>query len=375
MSPIEQASVFQVGVQVKIGILTLPLFNNYGGLVQAAALYHFLEQNGHEVVLLSKKYERPIHKRIAAQILRKIPFHNIGNVRSIEAQRAIHYGFLDRFIPNRSRQLYSSAMLRKFVRQNDIECVIVGSDQVWRPDYVSDEDTRNFFLGFSSEIRKVSYAASFGTSEWTRPNRIPEVKELLSRFHAVSLREYSGVEICKSVLGREDCTLTLDPTLIVDPAIYEKMVYGSSTSEKHVLNYVLDKNPDFQKITGRVIKAIGGQHGVRSILLDEDQRPATVPEWVNAFRSASFVVTDSFHGTVFSILFRKPFVSIVNTERGADRFVTILDQLDLSDRLVSGDDPARIQRLVNVPIDYCKAHNKLDSLRERSRQFIHAALR
>ncbi len=359
---------------MKVGILTLPLLNNYGGILQAVALYCYLEEIGHEPILLTKKFDRPIHQRLIGDILRRIPGHSIGNIRKFEKQRALHYPFLTDFMPRRSKAIYSLTAMSSYVQKNNIECVIVGSDQVWRPEYVSDHESRVFFLDFEGEFRKVSYAASFGNSEWTRPESVQNINRMLTAFDAVSVRELSGVEFCRNTMRRADCIVAVDPTMLIDTKFYDKFTSDRSAAQGYVLNYVLDTNPSFQKISESAKTALGGNHVIRSVSLEDGFETASIPEWLDALRHADLVVTDSFHGTVFSILFRKQFIAVANVERGVDRFKSLLGQLGLSDRLIDDDSPHDITRLALVPIDFDAVHAKLNILRGDSRAFLNDAL-
>lgn len=358
---------------MKVGILTLPLLNNYGGILQAAALTHYLETTGHQPTLLNKKFERPKFERLAGQVLRHIPGHDIKNIRSNERERARHYPFLDAHIPARTKPLYTLRELENAARERALDAIIVGSDQVWRPGYMSAADTKVFYLDVDLGCRKIAYAASFGKSQWTRPERIPDVKRMIAGFDAVSVREQSAVELCKDLFGRDDCTIALDPTLLVDPSFYEKMKLPVSPGENYVLNYVLDENASAQDATATITAASGIQK-VRLLTLDDGARTATIPEWIMAFRQASYVITDSFHGTVMSVLFRKPFMSIANMERGIDRFQSLLTQLGLMERLVTPDMTTDLSEIAAAPIDFNAVHEKLAALRLASARFLNQAL-
>ncbi|WP_428410152.1 polysaccharide pyruvyl transferase family protein [Hyphococcus sp.] len=360
---------------MKVGILTLPLHNNYGGMLQAAALYAYLSETGHQPVLLSKKFAKPYHVRLAGQVLRAIPGHDIGGTHSMEQERARHYPFLRAAMPERSPILHTLNDLQNYVRRAGLDAVIVGSDQVWRPDYVGEEDTRVFFLDFDASARKIAYAASFGKSVWTRPERLPEIRRMLNDFDAVSVREVSGAELCRTELQRERCAVTLDPTLLVDLEFYDRIApNGNAAAEPYVLNYVLDPAPAMQAAGKEALGAVGGGRKEKTISLDDGSKTVTVPDWVNAFRGADFVVTDSFHGTIFSVLFGKPFVSIGNAERGLDRFTSLLGQLGLENRLVLNGDPESVRKIAATPVDYAPMRDKLAVLRTRSANFLAEAL-
>lgn len=358
---------------MKVGILTLPLHNNYGGIIQAAALFRVLSDMGHDPILLNKKYWRPLHHRILGPVLRAIPGHDIKNSRTQAAIRARHQSFMNRFLHARSPLLFTKQALEKYVKRSELDAVVVGSDQVWRPSYIEDIDTGSYFLDFKGSFRKISYAASFGHNIWTKEDRISEVRRMIAGFDHVSLRELSGVELTKSVLGRENCRMVIDPTLLVDPSFYEDVMGHGGGSSNYILNYVLDEGPVVQCVVQSIIEASNQRKKIKKITLDDNanSNAADLPQWLRSFRDADFVVTDSFHGTVFSILFRKQFVCVGNEERGLDRFQSLLSLLNLEDRLVV--DKSEVSNVTST-IDYEQVETLLNGLRDYAMAFLSEAL-
>ena len=355
----------------RVGILTLPLGVNYGGIMQAVALSQHLESRGHDVVLLDKRRPIGFVKHLALFLLETVPFQNIAGVRGHGKTRKLHDRFIRRFIAKRTPMYRSERQLVQAVEEHRLDAVIVGSDQVWRMDYLQPDGYREFFLSFvtSPAVRRIAYAASFGTGEWTYPERKEPVKELLARFDAISVREDSGVVLCKSVFDVADCEHVLDPTLLVDPAFYEKAMAPSGTAQgKVLLTYLLDA-PARKPLIDAAASVLGPEYTQTPMTLKSED-VVDLPGWLRAFRDADYVLTDSFHGTVFSIIFRKPFVAITNMERGADRFLSLLKALGLSDRLVSVEEVDKVAELVPVPIDYDRVHQSLSALREKSEAFL-----
>jgi len=357
---------------MKVGILTLPLSDNYGGMLQAAALYRVLGDMGHEPVLLAKKFWRPVSHQLLGRLLRAVPGHDYKKTRSMEKARARHYPFLKRSIPNQVGPLYTDEALSKAIDTLGLDAVIVGSDQVWRPDYIEDVDTASFFLDLEGDFRKISYAASFGKSEWNAPHRLTEVRRMLADFDAVSLREVSGMTLCKETLHRASCTLALDPTMLVTAGFYDDIIARPEPVEKpYVLNYVLDHSDVVDAALARALEGPARGSVVKTLTLNDGANTVDVPNWVRAFKDAEYVVTDSFHGTLFAILFQKPFVCIGNSKRGVDRFTSILDLLGLGHRLVLGmDDLGALDGEVN----YASVAPRLEAQRKLSRAFLEQAL-
>jgi hypothetical protein len=395
----------------RIGLLTLPLHTNYGGMLQAVALYRFIGTDlGKQVVFLERASAptaaTPLH-RGTVRFLAKLPFLPALRQRLADAaqgrgtlarllprglagklvgkadgglrlQRSLgHQAFLKPLLPVRSGPLTSTQDMGAAIQRLGVDALVVGSDQVWRLHYLPRGAEEDFFFGFapSPAIRKIAYAASFGHGEWAYPDRTSRTKELLAQFDAVAVREASGVRICAQTFDRPDAVHVLDPTLLVDPAFYEQIAARTSPKTgKTLLSYVLDEDPSRVAFDREVLLALGPDHTRRSLTLDAGARTLDVSEWLRAFIDADFIVTDSFHGMVFAVIFRKNFIAIVNHDRGADRFTSMLEQLGLTDRLVFDAALSSAQALVRQPIDYAALEPRLDGLRQHSADFLRRAL-
>lgn len=388
----------------RVGLLTLPLHTNYGGMLQAAALYHILSVDmGRDVVFLERnKAVRPWSGRMLT--IRALSFTpGIALVQCVLAKVAgrlppafakkvtdkvdfavrtwrirSHAVFLNRFLPKRTGPLTSSQAMTDAVCRLGIDAVVVGSDQVWRFEYLPDEQAKaDFFLGFvpNPEVRKISYAASFGHGNWTYPALTDQTKVLLARFDAISVRETSGVAICADVLGRDDARHVIDPTLLVDPSFYDSIAKATVRKpHKVLLTYVMDRQSNDADIVGQVQSMLGSDYAIRPLRLDEGLSTLSVSKWVRGFMDADFVITDSFHGTVFAIIFGKNFISIVNHGRGADRFTSLLGPLGLEDRLVSCAALEQLGDLACQAIDFAAVNAKLAPLRAASLAFLRSAI-
>ncbi|MNZ17679.1 Polysaccharide pyruvyl transferase [compost metagenome] len=362
----------------KIGILTLPLSNNYGGILQAAALYYHLEKKGHQVILIQKKTHRSTFKKIAIKILKNIPFQNINNFRSTSKQTALHKAFIDKHIPNKTRPGATRNDLEEIASELNLDAVIVGSDQVWRMDYINDGYYSSYFLDFikNQKTKKIAYAASFGKDYWQASENIQKTAELLSKFDAVSTREKSGITICQETLQRKDCVHTLDPTLLVDDAFYSQLTPSShaNRNKKTIATYILDESPLTEEAVSSAHKTLGNNHEVIHLSGRKASKIHTIPEWIQEIKDADFVITDSFHGMVFSILLNKQFIIIINNSRGGARFESLLDSLEIKDRILQEESTKNISQKIQNPIDYNPINKKLSILRKESDAFIENSL-
>lgn len=342
---------------MKIGILTQPLQANYGGLLQNYALQQTLIRAGHEVETID--WGRP--KSLRAELYRmKLQFlatwfqSQYPEVRYQPSKKELatiwrntnHFinAYLNHTVPMHS--------LNEFRHQADIgkyDAFVVGSDQCWRPCYNS--FLSSMFLEFANDmdVKRISYAASFGTDKWEfSPQQTAVCASLAQKFDLVTVREDSGVTLCKDYLG-VDAVHVLDPTMLLSKEDYIQIIEKEQEpkSDGTLFNYILD--PDAKKST--FIDKVAQENGLKvfQVLpkcqaetrtrkdvksrIDDCVFPG-VSTWLRAFMDAEKTVVDSFHGMVFSIIFNKPFWVIGNAHRGISRFTSLLKVFHLENRLL-----------------------------------------
>lgn len=354
---------------MKIGILTQPLRNNYGGLLQAYALKKVLEDSGNEVWILQRdapqwyddkrRFVITQIKRAIKVILGKPTGLTLNELKLISSETE---KFVNKYFLNKSPRLLSTIKLKEYVEENGFDAIVVGSDQVWRPIY--NADIRNNFLDFcegDTTITRVAYAASFGVDTWEFSEEQTETcRRLAPLFDAISVREDSGVELCRKYLG-VSATHVLDPTLLLEKDDYVKLVqeWGEQQSQGDLFCYILDSDDKKTSFIDAVKRKTGlAPFNVYPRLKRTPENVRKYPEscvyprvtqWLRAFNDAEMVITDSFHGCVFSIIFNIPFWCIGNPERGNARFDSLLKLFHLEDRLV-GTNAQDMD--FNAPIDW-----------------------
>lgn len=353
----------------KIAILTQPLHTNFGGTLQAYALQKVLKNMGHEVETINyrSKEASDLRKLLSAfkQIFKcsNIFQFNSNQLEKIQAQ---HKKFISSYI-NLSVEINNVDQLSTYFLNKKIDAVIVGSDQVWREEY--SPRIESYFLDFlelSTPIRKISYAASFGLDTWNFSKEMTlKLAEHAGNFHSISVRENSAVGLCKQNLNVA-AQQVLDPTLLLDRNDYIKLLNNDEPKNNNkIFRYILDMTEHKQNIVNKISEQLGGKqvfinqplkkHKDKFILNDlSDYVYPSIESWIKSFDEADFIITDSFHGTVFSIIFNKPFISIKNKERGNSRFETLLKIFGLEDRLIEDLDDIDIKKLNNI--DYEKVN-------------------
>lgn len=339
---------------MKIGILTLPLHTNYGGILQAYALQTVLERMGHEVCVIEKRklplslplYKMPFcyGKRIVKNLLGHkclIFYEQKFNQRYNQEQPVIRQytdKFIKKYIHLKRYENFSD------IKETEFDAIVVGSDQVWRPIYFGSNQIEQAYLKFTKnwDIKRIAYAASFGTDEWEYTSEeTKKCKRLIQKFDIVSVREDSGVDLCKRYFNK-DALHVLDPTMLLCKEDYIKLFEDAHIpkSSGNLLCYILDETEEKKALVKRIAKDRGLiPFNVKSIS-DEITSPIQeriqppVEQWLRGFYDAEFVVTDSFHACVFSILFNKPFIVYGNENRGLSRFKSLLNLFDLNDNLL-----------------------------------------
>lgn len=343
----------------KIGIVTLPLHFNYGGILQAYALQQAIKKIGYDAVLIG-------HPNNTAKEIIKGTLYKLSGVSK----------FINANIPILRLSVPFSG---EAIRKNNICALIVGSDQVWRPCMGTDrnENVARYFLETKNgNIRKVAYAVSFGVDYWDfTEEETRKAIELVKDFDAISVREHSGIDLCAKYLKVNNAILVLDPTMLPHPDDYRKLIKVSPflTNKKHCFVYLLDYISDSNKevvneiVHGdvEIMSAKVEQNTIKKFLNSHD----TVNNWLSSIYYSDIVVTDSFHGCVFSILFHKEFYVMGNDIGGNARIDSLLNTFGLQERLI---DKTHIRRMSKI--DWEKVDNVLDLLRNQSISFLKDSL-
>ena len=254
----------------------------------------------------------------------------------------------------------------------------MGSDQIWSREHggAIDGNVANAYLPFFIEKHplRISYAASFGKDYWEYTKKQEIIaRNAISRFTAVSVREQSGIKLCKDHFG-VDAIQLLDPTLLLKAEDYISDIDLENVSESlgNMLVYIIDGNNEKNSIVSLcenklnlkrfIVNSRVEDYNIKDKALEDCIQPP-VEQWLRGFYDAKFVVTDSFHACVFSILFHKPFIIVGNESRGNARFVSLLSLLHLSEHLVHS-----LQDVNNIDIKKQIDFTIIDAILEKERE-------
>lgn len=342
---------------MKVALLTIYNVINYGAELQAYATCRVLEKLGCDVELIDLRLNYS-----KAPLLSRILYWKQNH--SFKMFRRFAF-------PKKTCRYQSLEALKQNPPIADL--YLVGSDQVWNTD-ITREIASAFFLDFGADsIKRASYASSFGSEEWKGKPEITRIAlKRLKEFVGVSVREQSGLEILKNKFGIES-VLVLDPTMLFDG--YSALA-GEVKQKNEIVCYKFIQNDDFFSV-GRYISS-KLQSPIR--ILNSNNRvhrgykynyPSGVKEWVKSIAESSFVLTDSFHGLAFSIIYRKQFIVFVANPNRIGRLQNLLEMLGLEDRLYYSYDDIYANDNWKKTIDYAMVETKLNELRKKSWNFLY----
>lgn len=352
---------------MKIGIITQPLVANYGGILQNFALQQVLCQMGHEPrtidYTLRNSLWRYLRHRLKHFILRKAGAPpTLLRLRPEAFER-----FVGEHIALTERQLNYSP---EVISQYGFEALVVGSDQVWRPKY--NRFLEDMFLRFARRVeglKRVAYAASFGVERWEfSPKQTRVCAELAQHFDCITVREESGIKLCHKKLNIEaECVL--DPTLLLCNEHYAPLWQGvEKRNEPYLAAYLLGKDHARHAFSQKMAT----QRGIQLMSFGADGKATlSIEEWLATLNRAEVVITDSFHGTVFSILAHRPFFVLPHQGRGLSRIESLLRLLGLEERLLRAI-PEKMPDA--TAIDFSEVDRRLEEERSRSRELLRKAL-
>lgn len=327
---------------MKVGIVTHILYHNYGGCLQTYALQKVLRQMGHEPVTIDylpdletkTKYFLAQCKTLCYYMLLQRSRHFYKYPKRKRCPQFAKFMQKHLSLTHRVKR-YKSSIIREY----NIEALVVGSDQVWRSSYYPHHILPDLYLRFAERYRipKIAYAASFGIGWWEYSGELTkECSKYAQVFTAISTREDSGVELCNKYLD-VDAVGVSDPTLLLEKEDYMAICESIPRhDENYILAYLLDITPELKEAVAQFAR---NANLPVFFFISEKDVILSVEEWLAMFRDASFVVTNSFHGTAFSIINNKDFYSVVHADRGGDRFYSLLNRFHLSDRLIESGEP------------------------------------
>lgn len=385
---------------MKVAILTFSRTTNYGAALQCYALSSFIRKAGHEVIIFNAPLdsEGAIEVSLARLILRKIK-KTLKNIISSNKQsnsefvryyrdekekkediywdnqvRLLFDSFNQTYLPPFTKELKNEQDFKKQYPQADL--YIVGSDQVWNLS-ITQLQKQIFFFSFLKDEARISYAASFGGStQWLgTKEETQEIYRLLKKFKGISVRENSGITILHNTFHLNGVEV-LDPTLLLSGTEYDKLAEKSdleASQDLYAYKFIIND------IWLETLKFISKETESKLRMDCETIQLPDIPfnpvlsieGWLKLIKTAKFVVTDSFHCTVFCILFKKQFIVSPSYSGGEGRMLSFLKKLGLENRFYyTTKDIRENKETWKMPIDYDKVYQKLNYHKEQSRKYL-----
>lgn len=364
---------------MEIGIMTMHRIRNYGSYLQAYGLKKMIEELGHHVVFVDYKVEVPVGKRgnfkenelvkIVQKIYRKAKLGRNKALRILRKEKSVGFsGFVSAFEKEYIRSLGVS---KKHRCRTEVDILIIGSDEVFNC-------TQGENVGFSKELfgadnhagKVISYAASFGNTTLLKLERYGirgTVGELLNNFSALSVRDKNSYDIVKTLTGKGP-QLHLDPVLVYD---FEEEIEDVVEEKDYILVYAYNNRMTEEE--GKEIRKFAAKKKKKLIAVSGEQffcdeyiycEPLKM---LSYFKHADYVITDTFHGTIFSIINHRPFATLMRKDESAkgygnqEKLSDLLKTFGLKERCV--ENLQQFGEILEKPIDYIA----IDEIRRKER--------
>ena len=351
---------------MKIGIITQPLLANYGGILQNFAMQRVLAQLGHE----PRTIDYTLRNSLWRCLRHRIRHYLKGGKGMLPGLLRLRSGHFERFVERhialtRRVDRYEEGLIQEYW----FDLLLVGSDQVWRPKY--NPHLEDMFLRFAQNqaVGRIAYAASFGVDRWEfNSHQTRSCAALAQRFDKITVREASGIKLCHEKLGVE-AELVLDPTLLLTAEDYRPLYQEIEPEPKpYLAAYLLGHDQERRAFCEAMARARGLE--VRYFGADANAK-LSIEEWLSQLNRASLVITDSFHGTVFSILGHREFITLGHQGRGLSRLKSLLGLTALESRLFEEIPEGGVE----LPsIEWKGVDERLDAARQQSLDLLKKSL-
>lgn len=361
----------------KIANITWVTYRNYGTFLQAYALQQYIESLGFQSAILDD--ESIILRTFNWKWeIKKIFWRMTKAYRLFSRSEKESEEFFENF-KNEYLTVEKNVSNIDYLNK-EYDCFICGSDQIWNPIFLKNPESVFFYANFATK-RKVAYAPSIGVA--TIPSEyIGQFKGLIQGFQFLSAREKQGAEIIKGLTGKK-VSIVVDPTLLLEQEEWDKLIKNDrQCTQKYVLGYFLTPNPKYINAA----KSYARQMGYKFWMLYTNQSYAAFAdnlitagpiEFLQAIRGAQYVLTDSFHGSIFSTIFRVQFITFkrfVNTTTSQNaRVENLLKLMNISERFIGIEEIERMYTLKDI--NYDEAWDSIAPSIEDSKKYLINALK
>ena len=366
----------------KIGHLTFHGSHNYGSVLQSYALTKQLQLMGNEVETINL---RPDSQRAAYKIMQ--PSDSVARklfkvlIYPRLKRRFNNYErFINNVLPTTKKEFSTTEELKS--EQFDFDTYVCGGDQIWNP-ACQDFETAYYlqFLKGENKAKRISYSPSLGKTEFDEETKA-NIKEWLKAFDFISVREQRGAELVQSLTDKKVHTVC-DPVILLDKKHWDELAVTPKYKKPYILVYFLNNNHGSRDLTEYLKNTLGYDVVVFNEYIRDFVKPyhkaygASPEEFVGLFKNASFIYTNSFHGTAFATIFEKPFLTAIAKDQenavnnNDSRKIDYLKNIGLEDRLYTEGLP---QKDFLLDIDFNEANEKLANFKKESLDYLKKAL-
>ena len=335
----------------KINLLTIHWGYSNGAVLQTYATAKLLMQCGHEVSVINITHPTKYRLNPFKRETYKYFFTHLNYER-----------FRKQHFPKLTKQMRTIDVSKLPAA----DYYVIGSDQVWNKD-VTSSNSQSFFLDFITNVKKIALASSFGKSKWEESAEYTaKVRELLKDFDAIAVREDSGVDICKDIFN-VNAIQVVDPTLAL--ADFNNFI-SDKKNKKNIFSFFINKIKDKNQILATVSRELNKplhKESKTDVLFRRSPR-----KWLENIYNAEYIVTDSFHGVVFSLLFNKQFIVVIGNKAKATRLISLLKLIGLSERAVSSLEELKSNiEILHKEIDFARIMAIIKEEQEKYIKFIY----
>lgn len=347
---------------MKINLLTIHYSLSCGAVLQTYSTCKVLESLGCDVTIINFKNPIELKRR------RSLKYWLMNGIRKVKFDK-----FRKKYFPKQTLEMFYI----DYSSLPEADCYMTGSDQIWNPKVV-EENLPIYMLDFLPDgVKRISYASSFGVNKWDFSKGITtQAVSLLGKFSALSIRESSGVSICKNIFGLH-AVQVLDPTLLIRD--YSNLI-GEVEQNDEIVCFKLVYDVDFEKS----VVYLKNKLNLKSVLLyasyphkcfDKNLMYCSPITWLRKFASAKLVLTDSFHGLAFALIFNKNFIVLGGMRDRTTRLLSLLELVGLTDRYIRNYDELIVRKdLLSESIDYKSVNKILEKARLNSFAYLKGAL-
>ena len=362
---------------MKIGLLTFHAAHNYGAVLQAYATQEQIKEMGYAIEVIDynpdyliKQKLFPLSSTNSLIVNVKLLIEGMITLPWKLKRRTSFQKFIAQQLQLSERKYHN----QPFTENDGYDVFVMGSDQIWNCKLTKGFDS--VYLGdfkIKPTAKKITYAASMSHYALTIA-QVDEFSKLLTNFTAISVREQELHDYLEKSYNKES-TVVLDPTFLLSAQKWSSIAVKPKKTKKYVLVYSIDLREDALRMAYKIAEEIGAEvielsMSVDKNVLKNNYQTASPEEYVGLFEHSEFVVTSSFHGTAFSVIFNKPFFSIAHGSDKDSRQKTILNNLGVINRFITKDSNPSFETL-----DYTIPNQKLNAMRETSIQFLNKKLK